>query len=463
MPAHTHDGIDWVARLADLRQADAANAPALRAVADRLIESLPAPQPTVIDVGCGAGGMSAALAAALAGRAARAAGSPGHASDMPAADHLADPVGDRFADPVGDHLADRAGDHLANPAGDHFADRAGDTQVAAGLPAGGDVGAVAASVGHSTSDIPAAAPDRAADPVGRGAVTGHSAGGAGITVTLGGIDAVAASVGHASELPADHTRDTGGVGSSPGRTGVVADGASGVGPGDGSAAGWPAGGTLVLVDMVPELLAAAVEITMAAAGVSGAVEVRAARADIADPGTFGGLVGADLVWASNVAHHVPDQRAAVATLVGLLAPGGCLALAEGGLSMRCLPWDIGVGEPGLQDRLIAAHGAWFHRMRTEMAGAVRMPVGWNQVLTEAGLSGVTAFSYLVDVPAPLSDAGRAAVVSWLAWMTRATADLLDPADVVALNRLLDPADPAYVGLRDDVFMLKASTVYRGWR
>ena len=74
MPAHTHDGIDWATRLADLRQADAVNAPALRAVADRLIESLPAPRPTVMDVGCGAGGMSAALAAALAGRAARAAG-----------------------------------------------------------------------------------------------------------------------------------------------------------------------------------------------------------------------------------------------------------------------------------------------------------------------------------------------------------------------------------------------------
>jgi hypothetical protein len=48
-------------------------------------------------------------------------------------------------------------------------------------------------------------------------------------------------------------------------------------------------------------------------------------------------------------------------------------------------------------------------------------------------------------------------------MTHATADLLDQADVAALHRLLDPADPAHVARRDDVFMLKASTVYLGWR
>jgi SAM-dependent methyltransferase len=225
----------------------------------------------------------------------------------------------------------------------------------------------------------------------------------------------------------------------------------------------PAGGTLVLVDMVPELLAAAEAVVAAAAGVDGAVRVLTTLADIADPARFAELPEADLVWASNVTHHLPDQREAIATLVRRLAPGGCLALSEGGLSMRCLPWDVGVGEPGLQDRLIAAQGTWFHRMRAEMPGVVRMPVGWSRALGDAGLNGVTAFSYLVDVPAPLPDGARDAVVTWLAWMTRDAADLLDSADMAALHRLLDPTDPAYVARRDDVFMLKASTVYLGWR
>ncbi len=323
MPAHTHthDGIDWVARLADLRVADAANGPAQRAVAERLVASLPASRPTVLDVGSGAGGMSAALAEALAAK---------------------------------------------------------------------------------------------------------------------------------------------------------------------------SGGTLVLIDAVPELLAAASGAAGSAPGAAGVVEVQAIQADLAtvagqpdtehddrrsgdghDPShhaAAGGAISgapdvpaADLVWASNVTHHLPDQRRAVGALVGWLAPGGCLALAEGGLSMRCLPWDVGVGVPGLQDRLIAAQGTWFRAMRTEMAGAVRLPVGWNLVLGDAGLADVTSFSYLVDVPAPLTDSGRAAVISWLDWMGRATSELLDRDDLATIARLLDPDDIAYVGRRDDVFLLKVSTVYLGWR
>jgi hypothetical protein len=153
----------------------------------------------------------------------------------------------------------------------------------------------------------------------------------------------------------------------------------------------------------------------------------------------------------------------VTALASWLAPGGCLALAEGGLSMRCLPWDVGIGEPGLQDRLIAAHGTWFHGMRTGIPGSVRLPVGWNRVLADAGLTGVTAFSYLIDVPAPLDDTGRAAVVSWLGWMARVDSDLLGADDIATIGRLLDPDDVAYVGGRDDIFLLKASTVHLGWR
>jgi SAM-dependent methyltransferase len=290
MPPHTHDGIDWAARLADLRRADAANGPALRTVAERLLDSLPAPRPTVLDIGSGAGGMSAALAGAMRRR----------------------------------------------------------------------------------------------------------------------------------------------------------------------------GGRLVLVDAVPELLAAA---ESAARAVSDSVDVRTVRTDLAaDPAVVADVVGgADLVWASNVAHHLPDQRQAVATLAGWLGAGGCLALAEGGLSMRCLPWDVGVGEPGLQGRLLSAHETWFRQMRTGMDGTVRLPVGWNRVLSDLGLGRVTAFSYLVDVPAPLDADGRAAVVSWLEWLTGAACELLDPDDVAALHRLADPTDPAYAGHRDDVFLLKAGTVHLGWR
>jgi SAM-dependent methyltransferase len=312
--AHTHDGIDWAERLADLRRADKANGPAMRSVANRLVGGLSARRPTVLDVGCGAGGMSAALAEALIARSAAA----------------------------------------------------GDT------------------------------------------------GGGGTLVLVDAVPELLAAAKHAVDSVTGHTQ-----GSQP-------DGAS--------------------ADTEQSL-----------------VETRAVLADLADAGLPDSLPRADLVWASNVTHHLPDECSALATLVGPLAPGGYLALAEGGLSMRCLPWDVGIGEPGLQDRLVAAHGRWFHRMRTEMPGSVRMPIGWNLALTEAGLTGVTSFTYLVDVPAPLTASGRDAVITWLTWMTSGAGDFLDQVDLAALNRLLDPTDPAFVGARDDVFVLKASTVYLGRR
>jgi SAM-dependent methyltransferase len=220
------------------------------------------------------------------------------------------------------------------------------------------------------------------------------------------------------------------------------------------------GGTVVLVDAVPELLHAADEATRAAAGDT--VDVVTVQADLADSALADQVPRAQLVWASHVAHHLPDQRKAVENLVGLLANGGCLALAEGGLSMRCLPWDVGIGEPGLQDRVNAARDVWFAGMRANIPNVVSLPVGWNHVLTELGLADVSAFSYLVDRPAPLPEKLRPEVVNWLAWLASRAELQLSESDLNTVERLLDPTDDAYVGNRDDVFVLSASTVHLGW-
>jgi len=289
--AHTHDGIDWMARLTQLRRADEVDAPAAREVAERLIERTP-PGATVLDIGSGAGGMSVALVEALS----------------------------------------RHG-----------------------------------------------------------------------------------------------------------------------------------GGTVVLVDATPELLDAAAASARAAAAEHGAVvTVDTALADLADEASLARVPKARLVWASHVVHHLPDQQQTLARLAGLLVAGGCLALAEGGLPMRCLPWDLGVGEPGLHERLNAAQGAWFNRMRAEMPGSVSMPVGWNRALADVGLVGVSSFSYLVDRPAPASDLVRDSVLSWLQWMQEITEELLTESDADTVRRLLDPADAGYLGNRDDLFLLTARTVHLGW-
>jgi hypothetical protein len=120
-----------------------------------------------------------------------------------------------------------------------------------------------------------------------------------------------------------------------------------------------------------------------------------------------------------------------------------------------------LGEPGLADRLAAGHRAWFADMRAAMPGVTRLPVGWTRALADAGLVDVSSFSYLVDHPAPASELVRQSVVDWLAWTAGVAAERLDESDQRAVARLLDPDDPAFVGARDDVFILSASTVHLG--
>lgn len=171
----------------------------------------------------------------------------------------------------------------------------------------------------------------------------------------------------------------------------------------------------------------------------------------------------DLVWAGSVVHHVPDQLAAIRRLVALLRPGGMLALAEGGLALRRLPFDVGVGPPGLEARLEAAGAAWFAELRTGLRGAVADPRGWPALLRDVALSDVSARSFLLDAPAPLDPAGRRYLVSTLEALRRREGllALLDGDDAATLDRLLDPADPAWVGGRDDTFLLAAITVHVG--
>ena len=221
------------------------------------------------------------------------------------------------------------------------------------------------------------------------------------------------------------------------------------------------GGRVVLVDATPELLAAAADAVGEVAGDK--VEAVAVEFDAADDGLADAVPAADLVWASRVVHHLPDERAGVARLARLLRPGGTLALVEGGLGKRCLPWDVGIGTPGLEDRLHAARAEWFTRMRAGMAGVERTGVGWNRLLADAGLTDVRAFSFLVDLPAPASAQVRQFVADYLDWMVGVAGEFLSEEDRATVARLLDADGPDWVGARDDVFILSASTVHLATR
>jgi SAM-dependent methyltransferase len=169
---------------------------------------------------------------------------------------------------------------------------------------------------------------------------------------------------------------------------------------------------------------------------------------------------ADLVWASGVVHHLPDQQAAIGTLAALLRRGGRLAVAEGGLPLRCLPFDIGLGRVGLEARLDEARSRWFADMRNELRGPP-LPYGWPEGLRRAGLVDIRSRSFLAEVPPPLDDVGRQVAVRHLSSALTELGERLAPDDRDTVARLLDPDDPAYLGRRDDLMVTAARTLNVG--
>ncbi|MFI5801095.1 class I SAM-dependent methyltransferase [Streptomyces sp. NPDC051677] len=168
---------------------------------------------------------------------------------------------------------------------------------------------------------------------------------------------------------------------------------------------------------------------------------------------------ADLMWAGRSLHHLGDQRAALTAFAERLAPGGTLAIMEGGLPARFLPRDLGFGRPGLEARLDALESEWFARMRADLPGSVAETEDWAALLGAAGLKHNRTRSFLLDLPAPASDRARAHIVESLSRLRDVFGDTLDPDDRATLDRLLDPQDEQGVHRRADVFVLAAHTVH----
>ncbi|MFJ9710954.1 class I SAM-dependent methyltransferase [Streptomyces sp. NPDC101234] len=172
---------------------------------------------------------------------------------------------------------------------------------------------------------------------------------------------------------------------------------------------------------------------------------------------------ADLLWAGHSLHHLGDQRAALTAFAERLAPGGTLAILEGGLPSRFLPRDIGIGRPGLQARLDAMLEEWFERMRTELPDSVTEAEDWPALLAAAGLKYTRSRSFLIDLPAPASEPARTYAVEIFSRLRDTVGEGLDAEDRAILDRLLDPADPASLHRRSDLFVLGARTVHTAVR
>ncbi|MCX4819907.1 class I SAM-dependent methyltransferase [Streptomyces sp. NBC_01142] len=202
-------------------------------------------------------------------------------------------------------------------------------------------------------------------------------------------------------------------------------------------------------------------------GLGGRVAVRHAELpeglDGGDEHREGGLGTADLIWSSKAVHHLGDQQGALNALAGVLRPGGLLAVAEGGLPVRFLPRDIGIGRPGLQARLDAAQEDWFEIMRVELPGSTNLVEDWPAMLSRAGLTRVGSFTSLLDLPAPLGEMPRAFLHAHLTRLREMMSESLDLEDRRTLDVLLDPRAAENILRRPDVFLLSATTVFTGVR
>jgi SAM-dependent methyltransferase len=216
------------------------------------------------------------------------------------------------------------------------------------------------------------------------------------------------------------------------------------------------GAEVVAVDPTPGLLDRAL-VRAKRFGVSDRVSVQQAELPKL------GVDPADLIWSSKAVHHLGDQQATLNELASVLRPDGVLAIAEGGLPMRFLPRDIGIGRPGLQARLDAIQEYWFDTMRAELPDHQSVIEDWPAMLTTAGLTDVTSFTTLLDLPAPLSAAARAHLHANLTRVHDAMQESLDDSDRETIAILLDPDAPEGLLHRPDAFLLTATTVFTGRR
>jgi len=166
----------------------------------------------------------------------------------------------------------------------------------------------------------------------------------------------------------------------------------------------------------------------------------------------------DLLWARGAVHHADDEQAALNTLSAVLAPGGVMAIAEGGTTVGHLPSYLGVGEPGIHHRLAAA---MHENYRRRMANASPMPYGWPIGLRTAGLTGIRTRNVLFDKPAPLDGADLDHMLGAYAKQIEWAEEFIEPADLAVWKRLLDPDDEVWLGHREDLFYLAAASVHIG--
>lgn len=158
---------------------------------------------------------------------------------------------------------------------------------------------------------------------------------------------------------------------------------------------------------------------------------------------------ADLIWAASSLHHMTDPDRVLADAFAALRPGGLLAVTEMHFFPRFLPADIGVGEPGLEERI--------HTILDTSPF-----VDWTENLARAGFTVEAARRFDVHLTDPGPAAARYAE-NCLGRLRSHLDGQLSAEDLAALDALLDGDGPHGLARRSDLEVRTTRTTWAARR
>lgn len=217
-------------------------------------------------------------------------------------------------------------------------------------------------------------------------------------------------------------------------------------------------GTLALLDRFPGAHITALDISPAMlervqqAAQERGVADRLSTLEVDLDGPWPDLEPMDLAWSAAALHHLTDPDRVLRRVYAALRPGGLFAVTEMDSFPRFLPDDIGLGRPGLEDRIAAAVTA---------DRAERMPTfgtDWAPYLVRAGFVVEAERTFTVHLDPPLPGGTRRAAQLTLQRQREGLAERLDAEDLATLDTLVGDG-PAGVLRRDD---LRVRAARPGW-
>lgn len=162
----------------------------------------------------------------------------------------------------------------------------------------------------------------------------------------------------------------------------------------------------------------------------------------------------DLAWASTSMHHFADAGRVLADVFATLRPGGLLAVLELASPPLFLPDDA---SSGVEARCRAA----VSRLNAEV-----MPLlgaDWCPQLERAGFDLVATRRFDIDLTPPLPAATGRYARAYLRQIRCGMQDLLEPADLRALDSLLAADGPDSLLVRTDLVVRGTRTAWLGRR